>query len=101
MKVLHRAPIKWPGPVLSTSSSPNIKHMEILVPEVASYVKGFMCEVYAQTLCSLGESSEKPFLKLKKCGSFYKTMYKNVVFSNYFQKIYKFAFFSTLDDVFI
>ena len=36
--------------------------LEILVPEVESYLGGFMCYVkfHAQNLCSLGEISQKP-----------------------------------------
>ena len=55
---------------------------------------------HAQTLCSLGVPSGKPCWKLENVVStIYKTINNiNIVFSNYFQKKYKFAIFFTLND---
>ncbi len=43
--------------------------MEILVPEIESYLQGSMCEFHVPTLCSLGEIREKTFLKIRKGGN--------------------------------
>ncbi len=42
--------------------------MEILVAKIEPYLEGLMCEMYAQTRCSLGEISEKSSWKLEKRG---------------------------------
>ncbi len=71
-------------------------HMEILVPEVGSYLEGFtcMCEV-AQSLCSSGEVSETPSLKLVNLVT---TIYQliiniNIIFLNCLQMRYTFCTF--------
>ncbi len=63
------------------------KHTVILVPEVESYLEGFMCEAAYYYLCSLWEIYEKQSWKLNNV-VIYTTIYKtisniNIVFVNF------------------
>ncbi len=67
--------------------------------------KAFLCVKFcAQTMCSLGEISEKPCQKLENMviPPFYKTINNiNIIVSDFFQERYKFAIYLTLDDILV
>ncbi len=50
--------------------------MGILVPEVGSYLEGFMCEVPWQNLCSSGEISENLYWKFESLVTTFHKQYK-------------------------